>query len=69
MFDLERFSLLSKPVIALIALFSFVANWNNYFLPLLMLPSSDGYPLQVGLAELPRASPVLALGRSYPSCR
>ena len=53
---------LSKPVIALIALFSFVANWNNYFLPLLMLPSSDGYPLQVGLAELPRASPVLALG-------
>jgi multiple sugar transport system permease protein len=53
---------LSKPVIALIALFSFVANWNNYFLPLLMLPSSDGYPLQVGLADLPRGSPVLALG-------
>jgi multiple sugar transport system permease protein len=52
---------LSKPVIALVALFSFVSNWNNYFLPLLMLPTSDGYPLQVGLADLPKG-PVLALG-------
>ena len=53
---------LAKPVVALIAFFSFVANWNNYFLPLAMLPSSDAYPLQVGLVLLPRNSPVLALG-------
>jgi multiple sugar transport system permease protein len=53
---------LAKPVVALIAFFSFVANWNNYFLPLVMLPSSDVYPLQVGLVLLPRNSPVLALG-------
>jgi multiple sugar transport system permease protein len=53
---------LAKPAVALIAFFSFVANWNNYFLPLAMLPSSDGYPLQIGLTLLPRNSPVLALG-------
>ena len=52
---------LSKPVIALVAFFSFVANWNNYFLPLLVLPTSDGYPLQVGLVDLP-GGPILALG-------
>ena len=53
---------LAKPVIALVAFFSFVSNWNNYFLPLLMLPNSDGYPLQVGLTILPRGSTILALG-------
>ena len=53
---------LAKPVIALVAFFSFVSNWNNYFLPLVMLPNSDGYPLQVGLTILPRGSTILALG-------
>lgn len=53
---------LAKPVVALIAFFSFVANWNNYFLPLAMLPNSTEYPLQLGLVLLPRNSPVLALG-------
>jgi multiple sugar transport system permease protein len=53
---------LAKPVVALIAFFSFVANWNNYFLPLAMLPNSTEYPLQIGLVLLPRNSPVLALG-------
>ena len=53
---------LAIPVIALVGFFSFVGNWNNYFLPLLMLPNSDGYPLQVGLADLPRGSTILALG-------
>ncbi len=53
---------LAKPVVALIAFFSFVVNWNNYFLPLAILPDSKGYPLQIGLTLLPRNSPVLALG-------
>ena len=53
---------LAKPIVALIAFFSFVANWNNYFLPLAMLPDTKGYPLQNGLTLLPRNSPVLALG-------
>jgi multiple sugar transport system permease protein len=53
---------LSKPAIALVAFFSFVANWNNFFLPLAILPNSTEYPLQLGLILLPRGSPVLALG-------
>jgi len=52
---------LAKPIVALIAFFSFVANWNNYFLPLVMLPDSKGYPLQNGLTLLPGNSPILAL--------
>ena len=53
---------LAKPIVALIAFFSFVANWNNYFLPLALLPDSRSYPLQNGLTLLPRNSPILAVG-------
>lgn len=42
---------LAKPVIALVAFFNFVANWNNYFLPFVMLPGRKS-PVQVGIAEL-----------------
>ena len=31
---------LARPVVALVAFFSFVGNWNNFFLPL-VLPSSN----------------------------
>jgi len=31
-------------------LFSFVATWNNYFLPLLVLSDPTYYPLTLGLA-------------------
>jgi multiple sugar transport system permease protein len=43
---------LATPVIALVGFFSFVANWTNYFLPYVMLPSSNQYPIQVGLGLL-----------------
>jgi multiple sugar transport system permease protein len=43
---------LATPVIALVAFFSFVGNWNNYFLPFIMEPGSQQMPIQVGLAEL-----------------
>jgi multiple sugar transport system permease protein len=33
-----------------VLLFSLVATWNNYFLPLIMLNSEDKFPLTVGLA-------------------
>ena len=33
-----------------VLLFALVATWNNYFLPLIMLNSSELYPLTVGLA-------------------
>ena len=43
---------LATPVVALVAFFNFVQNWNNFFLPFIMLPSSEGYPIQVGLTSL-----------------
>ena len=49
---------LAKPVVALVLFFSFVANWNNYFLPFVMLPSDTLYPAQVGLTNMLTASPV-----------
>jgi multiple sugar transport system permease protein len=43
---------LATPVVALVGFFSFVANWTNYFLPYVMLPESDQFPVQVGLGTL-----------------
>ena len=40
------------PVVALVGFFSFVANWTNYFLPYVLLPESDQFPVQVGLGTL-----------------
>lgn len=42
---------LATPVVALVGFFSLVANWNNYFLPFVMVPGRKS-PIQVGLAEL-----------------
>ncbi len=39
------------PGIVTVFLFALVATWNNYFLPLIMLNSSNLYPLTVGLAQ------------------
>ncbi|WP_040166493.1 carbohydrate ABC transporter permease [Microbacterium gorillae] len=39
------------PGIVTVVLFALVATWNNYFLPLIMLNSSQLYPLTVGLAQ------------------
>ncbi|MEN0083219.1 MAG: carbohydrate ABC transporter permease [Leifsonia sp.] len=48
---------LATPVVALVAFFSFVQNWNNYFLPFVMLPDSSQYPMQVGLSTLLSSAP------------
>lgn len=42
---------LARPVIALVGFFSFVANWNNFFLPFLTVPGPRA-PVQVGLTDL-----------------
>jgi multiple sugar transport system permease protein len=42
---------LATPVIALVGFFSFTSNWNNYFLPYVMLPGRKA-PIQVGLADM-----------------
>jgi multiple sugar transport system permease protein len=48
---------LAAPIVALVAFFSFVQSWNNFFLPFVMLPSSEGYPVQVGLTSLLASTP------------
>jgi multiple sugar transport system permease protein len=62
---------LAKPVAALVAFFSFVGNWNNFFLPYLVLPDSHQFPIQVGLNQLlsstPSFNPVAGAGLNITS--
>lgn len=50
---------LAKPLIGLIVFFSFVANWNNYFMPYILLVSEEKYNLPVGLGTLIASTPAL----------
>ncbi|MFB3896123.1 MAG: carbohydrate ABC transporter permease [bacterium] len=43
---------LCKPVLAVLGIFVFVGNWNNFLWPLIILKSEKMYTLQVGLAIL-----------------
>jgi multiple sugar transport system permease protein len=54
---------LAKPVVALVFFFSFVADWNNFFLPYVIVADSSQYPVVVGLNDLllTGSRPVLAL--------
>lgn len=40
---------LSRPILATVAIFSFVHSWNNYLLPLIMLDSESKYPWTLGI--------------------
>ncbi len=42
---------LSKPVLLLVALFQFLAAWNNYLGPLIYLTDESKYPLALGLPQ------------------
>ncbi|MDX2536503.1 carbohydrate ABC transporter permease [Streptomyces scabiei] len=42
---------LMAPGVVTVLLFTLVATWNNYFLPLIMLNDPDLYPITVGLAS------------------
>jgi multiple sugar transport system permease protein len=42
---------LLSPGVATVLLFTVVATWNNYFLPLIMLSEPKWYPLTVGLND------------------
>jgi multiple sugar transport system permease protein len=48
---------LAKPIVALVFFFSFVADWNNFFLPYTVLADSAQYPIQVGLSDLLSSTP------------
>jgi multiple sugar transport system permease protein len=53
---------LAKPVVALVFFFSFVANWNNFFLPYVILSDERQLPIQVGLSDIFESTrPALAL--------
>lgn len=41
---------LTKPALAVLGIFVFVGNWNNFLWPLIVLKSEKKYTLQVGLA-------------------
>ena len=50
---------LSRPLLGLLAFLSFTANWNNYFLPFVMLQDTSVYNLAVGLQSLIAGTPAL----------
>lgn len=53
--ELRTFVQVSLPLLApgivTTALFTIVATWNNYFLPLIMLKDAEWYPLTIGLNQ------------------
>lgn len=40
---------LSKPVLATVAIFSFIHHWNDFFLPLIYLQSNEKWTMAIGL--------------------
>lgn len=53
---------LARPMVALVAFFAFVSQWNNFFLVQVMLSASDKLNLQVGLADIASTAFVPAPG-------
>lgn len=43
---------LSKPILAVVAIYTIVAIWNSWFSAMIYLPSSDKHPLQMYLQRL-----------------
>jgi multiple sugar transport system permease protein len=50
---------LSWPLISLLAFFAFIGNWANYFLPYILLPSSENFTLPIGLGFLFYSTPAI----------
>lgn len=46
---------LTRPALGTLALFSFVAHWNSFMWPLVVLQTGTKYPLSVGLAHMASA--------------
>jgi len=55
---------LAKPVVALVTFFSFVADWNNFFLPFALLAKTEDLPIQVGMSILVSATPAFNPGQA-----
>ena len=50
---------LARPIIAMVAFFSFTFNWQNFYLPYVMLADDTKYPLTVGLMSLIQSTPAI----------
>jgi multiple sugar transport system permease protein len=58
---------LSKPAIAVVALFRFIGAWNDYLGPLIYLNKDDLFPLALGVQRLNRiANSMGTSGDAYP---
>ena len=53
---------LSWPLISLLAFFAFIGNWANYFLPYILLPSSENFTVPIGLGFLFYSTPAINPG-------
>ena len=51
---------LARPIVALIAFFAFVADWNNYYLPFVMTSDNSQYPVTIGLQVLIGSAPIFS---------
>lgn len=54
------------PALITVLMFTVVATWNNYFLPLIMLSDPQWYPLPVGLAQWSAQSSAIG-GQAVPN--
>lgn len=43
---------MTKPIMAILGIFSFVTTWNSFFWPLIVLNNPDYYPLVLGVQKL-----------------
>jgi ABC-type glycerol-3-phosphate transport system permease component len=43
---------MTKPIMSILAVFSFVTTWNSFFWPLVVLNNPDYYPLVLGVQKL-----------------
>ncbi|MBK8084151.1 MAG: hypothetical protein IPK28_10105 [Devosia sp.] len=59
---------LARPIVALVAFFSFIGIWNNYFLAFVLLSDDKLYNLPVGLTKLISTSGALSTCRPT-TCR
>jgi len=53
---------LSGALISLLAFFAFIGNWANYFMPYILLYSSENYTLPLGLGFLFTSTPAINPG-------
>ena len=49
---------MSKPAIATVGTLAFIASWNDYIWPLMILTDSEKYPLQVAITNINATNPV-----------